>query len=149
MLRTRSSLLALRVCTGAALVAPLRHASISSAFDAGNIVRVDDETPDSAHVKLKIRPDPWTELEKKNHFQWFSFRSLAYGPTSYEIVNAGDASYATDGWRGYEVCASADREVWTRLPTTYDAARGALCWDCDHAASSSMYFAYFDTYDCA
>ena len=47
--------------------------SISSTFDAGNI-EVVEERADG--VQLKIKPDPYTELEEKSHFQWFAFRAV-------------------------------------------------------------------------
>lgn len=147
----RASRLQLRFTRLAALFARCgamaRPVSISAAFDAGNIQRVESKVADV--VALQIRPDPPTELEKKTHSQWFSFRARASGPTKYEIVNAGDVSYPS-AWPGYQVCASIDRKTWSRVPsTTYDPARGALCWDFDHAASGAsddVYFAYFDPY---
>ena len=44
---------------------------ISCEFDSGNIEVVDDTTPsEGLGVQLKIRPDVYTELEKKSHLQW-------------------------------------------------------------------------------
>lgn len=121
--------------------------SISTAFDAGN---AEIERQDGDFVALKIKPDPWTELEQKRHSQWFYFRATASAPGSvrYEISNAGEVSFA-DAWPGYEVCASTDRKTWTRIESTrYDSDRGALCWTYDHGASDlSTFFAYFDPYD--
>ena len=62
-LRLRSALMS----TGSSPV------SISSAFDGGNILLLGTE---GAAVKLEIKPDPYTELEKTHHSQWFSFRAL-------------------------------------------------------------------------
>ena len=120
--------------------------SISSTFDAGNIEVVDLKDD----VQLKIRPDPYTELEKKHHFQWFAFRAVVSAaitqPVKYSIVNAGDASYA-DAWAGSKVCYSTDMRTWQRVEsTTYDATKGALCWDFDHSAAPSVIFSYFDLY---
>ena len=128
--------------------------AISAAFDGGNILRVASEALGSGTVRLQIKADPYTELEKKAHLQWFSFRSCATllegegGLVKYEIVNAGDVSYPS-AWPGYEVCASTDRHRWSRVASTeYDAARGALSWEYDHTAAPGgiAYFAYFDPY---
>mmetsp|Transcript_43051 Transcript_43051/g.139016 ORF Transcript_43051/g.139016 Transcript_43051/m.139016 type:complete len:463 (+) Transcript_43051:125-1513(+) len=128
--------------------APAIAVSISSAFDAGNIVFT---SADASSVRLKVRPDPPTELEKKCHSQWFYFRASAGQPgvVSYEISNAGATSYP-EGWKALKVCASADRKVWTRVDTTnYAADAGALRWTYDHGGANpcSVYFAYFDPYD--
>ena len=119
--------LALRVCASAALVAPAatlrmqRHVSVSAAFDAGNINRLEDG--EDGTVRLAIRGDVPTELEKKTFLQWFYFRARADGPTAYEIVNAGETSFP-DAWSGYQVCASTDRSVWTRVRSTRFALIG-------------------------
>ena len=61
-------------------------------------------------------------------------------------VDAGDASYA-DAWAGSKVCYSTDMRTWQRVESTsYDAAKGALCWDFDHSAAPSVIFSYFDLY---
>ena len=44
-------------------------------------------------------------------------------------------------------CYSTDMRTWQRVEsTTYDAAKGALCWDFDHSAAPSVIFSYFDLY---
>ena len=143
-MRTLAPTLARSALRGVAMKAP--GVSISSTFDAGNIevVSISDD------VQLKIKPDPYTELEKKHHFQWFAFRAVVSAaitqPVKYSIVNAGDASYA-DAWAGSKVCYSTDMRTWQRVEsTTYDATKGALCWDFDHSAAPSVIFSYFDLY---
>ena len=124
--------------------------AISSAFDAGNIEVVDDK---GGVVGLKIKQDPYTELEKKNHMQWFALRAtvtseqMPAAPTKYEVLNAGDVSFP-GAWEGTEIVASVDRKTWTRVEsTTYDKARKVLCWEWQHTADApSVYFAYFDLY---
>jgi hypothetical protein len=119
--------------------------SISSAFDAGNIEVVSNRGTAEPLV-LKIKPDPHTELEKKQHSQWFYFRSTVAAPAkvSYEINNAGATSFPT-AWAEAQVCASTDRKVWTRVGSTrYDAERGALQWTYEHDRASSVFFAFFD-----
>lgn len=123
--------------------------SVSSAFDAGNIDLVEQRDA----VRLRIRPDPHTELEDKTHMQWFAFRStLDTGgqpgaTTIYEIENAGDCSFP-QAWVGSEVVVSHDRKSWWRVDSTqYDEASGTLSWEWEHTASQpSAYFAYFDLY---
>ena len=125
--------------------------SISAAIDGGNIELAEVPVPDQP-VKLKIRPDPYTELEQKSHLQWFYFRATAAAAlprtVSYEIVNAGTVSYPV-AWHGAEVCVSTDRHKWRRIAsTTYDAERGALCFAHEHVAEAggAAYFAFFDPY---
>ena len=124
--------------------------TISSCFDAGNaeVVGFSDVT-----VRLKIKADPYTVLEKKTHMQWFAFRatpsSAATTKVKYELVNAGDVSFP-DAWPGSEVCYSLDKKTWGRVKSTaYDGETKVLSWTFDHAASPSgagVYFAYFDLY---
>lgn len=109
-----------RLCT-ASLAASARHApvrslvSISDSFDGGNIDLVKSS---NGSVQIKIRPDPHTLLEDKEHMQWFAFRATggeSDGTTKYEIINAADVSFP-DAWVGTEVVASTDRSTWTYAP---------------------------------
>lgn len=126
-----------------------RMVSISSAFDGGNI-QVECQTAEA--VQLKIKPDPYTELEKKAHMQSFAFKATADSTSPeqkvmYEIINAKDVSFP-DAWEGTTVCYSTDSETWQRVSSTsFDRASGVLRWEWTHAgAESSVFFAYFDLY---
>ena len=66
-------------------------------------------------------------------------------PLAVTIENAGAASFPS-AWKGYQVCASYDREAWFRVPSTdYDPATGHLSWTVEPAARS-LWFAYFPPY---
>ncbi|KAJ1481838.1 hypothetical protein T484DRAFT_1805898 [Baffinella frigidus] len=95
---------------------------ISSAFDAGNI-EVVDASDATKPITLKVPDDPYTELEKKNHKQWFYFRAsgeLQGKKTTYSIVNAGQCAYP-EAWPGTTVCYSYCRQDWKRcVDTVYD-----------------------------
>ena len=133
---------------------PRALVTISDAFDAGNVELDPSSDADPSKVRVRIKPDPYTELEEKSHMQWFAFRathdasSSAEEKVTYEISNAGECSFAV-AWRGAEVVASHDKETWRRVPSTrYDEERGVLSWDWHHAIGdpASVYFAYFDLY---
>ncbi len=110
---------------------------ISSQFDSGNIETVD--ISENNDVRLKIKKD-----NKSDFFQWFHFRvsGVADAMCRFVIANAGDAAYA-DGWTGYSVCASYDRENWFRVNANYE--EGALSWQIE-PEQDSLYFAYFAPY---
>lgn len=110
---------------------------ISSNFDSGNIEVVD--LSDANTVRLRIRKD-----NKSDFFQWFHFRVSGVRDLlcRFVIENAADAAYA-DGWTGYNVCASYDRENWFRIPTEYKSRQ--LVWEFE-ADQDSLYFAYFAPY---
>ena len=120
--------------------------SISSAFDAGNIEFIGQE---AEQVRLRIKPDPYTELEEKHHMQWFAFRSTVDGPAdvTYAIENAGEVSFP-EAWPGSQVVASTDRKTWKRVESTYyDAETGTLSWKWHSPApAQSVFFSYFDLY---
>jgi murein tripeptide amidase MpaA len=146
--------------------------SISDAYDGGRIELVDikdreggngDDDRPSKVVSLRIKPDPYTELEKKSHLQYFSFRSSIQPtdngddsddkgvPVTYEIVNAAETSYA-DAWRGYTVFHSksvGDPDSWRREPSTrYED--GKLVWKHVHTKNmESVYFSYFPPFSYA
>ena len=148
--------------------------SISDAYDGGNIeyvgqaVSSTDNDPDGTFdvvVSLKIKPDPYTELEKVSHSQYFSFRStvkLDVGDKSdktmsvrYEILNAGETSYAV-AWDGSSIFYSpflGDPDAWQRkLDTIYQKEEGKLIWSHNHNARNhtlSVYFAYFPPFSYA
>lgn len=147
--------------------------SISDSYDSGNgkflsakIINEVDNDCDIA-VNVEIRPDPYTELEKKQHFQYFSFRSsINFSSPSikgifsnketikvkYILQNAGEASYA-DAFNGYSTFVTTratpfDPESWTRTNNcSYE--NGCLTWTHVHdlrPTSSTAYFAYFPPY---
>ena len=141
-------------------MAPKACVTISSAFDAGNIelVSVDargGEAGTAPLVRLKIKPDPFTELENKHHMQWFAFRACLSPDAiakrvTYEIVNAAEVSYP-QAWPGSAVCFSVDKQRWDREPMVYDDQAMVLRWTFDHGAAAALpgagvYFAYFDLY---
>jgi murein tripeptide amidase MpaA len=126
--------------------------SVCSAFDGGNIEFVQFCSGDAAELQVKIRDDPFTEFEQKQHKQWFYFRASGFRQFDasterqfkFAIVNAGQCSYSK-GWEGYNTCASYDRKTWFRVPTQYDSEKGHLQWTMA-VASNQIYFAYFPPY---
>ncbi|PSC73595.1 peptidase carboxypeptidase A [Micractinium conductrix] len=124
--------------------------SVNSSFDSGNIkvVSISSNPGDRVthDVELHIRPEPYCESDKRSHFMWFNFRvsNVAGEALSVRITNAGQASYPS-AWRGYNVCASYDRQHWFRVPTQYDAAAGVLCW-AHTPDKGAVYYAYFAPY---
>jgi len=120
-----------------------------SMFDGGNIECVDATDCTSAlGVQVKVRDDPYTELEKKNHKQWFYFR--AAGPfkgvqSQFTIVNAGKTSYP-EAWPESTVVYSHDRLTWKRcLATWWSEETGHLAWSLTPEADL-VWFAYFAPY---
>lgn len=140
--------------------------SISDAFDGGNIEHVETTTSkdgDEITVKLRIKPDPFTELENTAHFQYFSFLSSISSPSlssssdeqhnnstvvTYKVINAGDASYAV-AWNGATTFYSKDRVTWKRVRNTnFDKETGHLSWTFPHQSSNNerVHFCYFPPY---
>jgi len=108
--------------------------NISSAFDGGNIECVSSES--ASDIQLKIRKDNQSEF-----YQWFYFRLTGARAIScrLRILNAAGVAYL-DGFKGYAVAASYDRESWFRIPTEFDG--NELIFDV-RPELDSMYFAYF------
>jgi len=130
--------------------------SISEAYDGGNgqLLKTEVDNNGETTVFVNIRKDPYTELEEKNHFQYFSFRStvgLVTEPKTvkYVLANAGEASYA-HAWEDSTTFIStnpSDPLSWTRkLDTTYDSTSGELSWTHTHNQNETVYFAYFPPY---
>lgn len=110
---------------------------ISSNFDSGNIIVLDDSVP--SNIRLKIRQD-----HQSDFFQWFHFRlSGAQGQLcALHIEDVADAAYP-DGWTDYQAVASYDRENWFRVSTLYKDDTLTI----QHVPESdSIYFAYFAPY---
>eukprot|EP00581_Thalassiosira_minuscula_P000873 CAMPEP_0183744004 /NCGR_PEP_ID=MMETSP0737-20130205/65510_1 /TAXON_ID=385413 /ORGANISM="Thalassiosira miniscula, Strain CCMP1093" /LENGTH=666 /DNA_ID=CAMNT_0025979639 /DNA_START=256 /DNA_END=2252 /DNA_ORIENTATION=- len=146
--------------------------SISDAYDSGNgefvSLRFADGEDDycDVHVHVKIKPDPFTQLEHKQHFQYFSFRStlnpdspamrgLFHGKKSikvkYVVDNAGYASYAA-AFQGYSTFFTTratpfDPDSWRRKDDTSVVGK-SLTWTHTHEVDgdASAYFAYFPPY---
>ena len=146
--------------------------SISDEYDSGNgefvSCKIEDGEECDISVNVRIKPDPYTDLEGKQHFQYFSFRStLNYNSPAlsgifsnkkslkvkYILQNAGEASYA-DAFNGYSTFVSTkstpfDPDSWTRTRDS-SYANGCLTWshvhDLEDGASSPAVFAYFPPY---
>lgn len=134
--------------------------SISDAFDGGNIDLVEMVGPSASvndddsfiTVKLKIKKDPYTELEKQHHFQYFAFRATVSNTNNsaveahFVIENAGETSFP-QAWKGSTVCYSSNLsgdDDWQRNLQTAYTAGGSLTWKHTFdTTASSVYFAYF------
>jgi len=146
--------------------------SISDSYDSGNGEFVSFNIADGEEdytdviVHVKIKTDPFTDLENKSHFQSFSFRSsvnfnspairgIFSGKRSikvkYIVDNAHEASYA-DAWNGASIFVTKkstpyDADSWHRTSDTkYE--KGVLSWTHVHEleGDSFAYFAYFPPY---
>lgn len=111
--------------------------TISSAFDAGNIIVNDAAKADN--IRLSIRKDTNSDF-----YQWFYFRLTGARNQNCRLVieNAGGAAY-TGGWENYHACASYDRETWFRVETTFENDQLII----SHTPElDSIYYAYFAPY---
>ena len=110
---------------------------ISSRFDGGAIEIVDVKGPQQ--IDLRIRKDSHADF-----LQWFYFRLQGARDAACTIrfLNAGVTSYP-DGWKNYHAVASYDREIWFRVPTTYD---GHVLTISHTPERDSVYYAYFEPY---
>lgn len=111
---------------------------ISCNFDSGAIEVLSAE--DAGSIRLALRPDSHADFR-----QWFHFRLQGSRgrPCRLRIENAGAAAYP-DGWPGYRVAASYDRQHWFRLADTrYE--EGVLSFGLT-PQRDSVYFAYFEPY---
>lgn len=113
---------------------------ISSGFDSGAI-EIDSISSgdDLERIDLRIRRDSHQDFT-----QWFHCRLQgARGRRcAIRFVNAGACTYP-DGWTGYSVVASYDRNDWFRVPTSY--ADGVMTVEIV-PERDSLYFAYFEPY---
>ncbi|MCX4025352.1 carboxypeptidase family protein [Endozoicomonas sp. SM1973] len=110
---------------------------ISDQFDGGNITVVSLE--DADNIQLEIKKD-----NQSDFYQWFYFRFVGEVGKKYQfhITNAVGAAYA-EGWDGYQVLASYDRENWFRMPTRYENGVLSVNFGLEEA---SLFFAYFEPY---
>lgn len=125
--------------------------SISDSHDGGNIKFVRQEPnahdPDVLDCFIRIKPDPFTELEGYSHMQYFSFRALYSGEPQrvrYVIENADNVSYP-EAWPGTTIFFSnnvVDEDSWRRKKDTF-YTQGTLHWEHTHESDGSTYFAFF------
>ena len=115
-----------------------RSIRISANFDAGAIEVIDCSDP--ANIRLAIRKDSHADFR-----QWFHFRlqGACRQPVVLRFENAGECAYA-DGWHGYQVVASYDRQHWFRIA---DTAYDGQVLTCAHTPQAdSVWYAYFEPY---
>lgn len=110
---------------------------IYSNFDSGNIKVNSIESRDK--IQLEIPKD-----NQSDFYQWFHFRLETETELSHtiELQNLKNSAFP-DGWDGYDVVASYDREEWFRVPTTYDGDTLSFTIIPERG---SVYFAYFAPY---
>jgi len=123
--------------------------SISDSFDGGNIQYIkeepDEQDTDVLDVTVRIKPDPYTELEERSHMQYFAFRSTMMSDqrVRYVVENAYDVSYP-EAWPGSTVFWTTnvvDADSWKRVPDTF-YTEGKLHWQ----HTGPAYFSYFPPY---
>lgn len=110
---------------------------IFSNFESGNINVVKADKPED--IQLTIPNDNQSEF-----YQWFHFRLETQAQTEHHIklLNLAKSAYP-EGWQGYDVVASYDREEWFRIPAEFDGDTLSFKVIPDYG---SMYFAYFAPY---
>ena len=110
---------------------------IFSNFESGSINVVKAESKDD--IQLSIPNDNQSELH-----QWFHFRleSEAQQPHTITLLDLANSAYP-EGWNGYDVVASYDREEWFRIPSEFDGDNLTFTVIPEN---ESMYFAYFAPY---
>lgn len=110
---------------------------ISTQFDSGAIEVVSLEDPRG--IQLRIRKDSAAEFA-----QWFHFclHGAQGQSVALRFVNAGACAYP-DGWEGYRVVASTDRQRWFRIDTQFDGQVMTARMTPD---TNAVYFAYFEPY---
>ena len=111
---------------------------IFSNFESGSINVVKAESKDD--IQLSIPNDNQSELH-----QWFHFRleSEAQQPHTITLLDLANSAYP-EGWNGYDVVASYDREEWFRIPSEFDGDNLTFTVIPEN---ESMYFAYFAPYN--
>ena len=111
---------------------------ISSQFDSGNIEVVSAQSPDD--IRLAIPNDNQSEFA-----QWFHFRLVGetFVTHTMTIGNLAKSAYP-EGWKGYNVLASYDRQTWFRIPSEFDGDNLTFSLTLEQP---SVYFAYFIPYN--
>jgi murein tripeptide amidase MpaA len=110
---------------------------IFSNFDGGNINVVKADSPED--IQLTIPNDNQSE-----YYQWFHFRleTQAQEEHTVKLLSLAKSAYP-EGWQGYDVVASYDRDEWFRIPAEFDGDTLTFRF---FPEQGSMYFAYFAPY---
>lgn len=110
---------------------------ISSFFDSGNIKVERANSPED--IVLSITRDNQAEF-----YQWFHFRLQTTPFVNHRvgIVDLAKSAYP-DGWKGYNVLASYDRQTWFRVESLFDGDSLSFAFTPEYA---TVYFAYFIPY---
>lgn len=110
---------------------------ISTQFDSGAIEVLSLE--DHRNIELRIRSDNASEFAQWFHFSLHGAQGL---PVTLRFLNAGTCAYP-EGWEGYQVVASHDRQNWFRIATEFD---GTVMTAQVRPDTQCIYFAYFEPY---
>ena len=137
--------------TTSALLSHRGFLSISDSFEGGNIELLDqtisaseDDEVNTVTIRLGIKPDVYTELERTAHLQYFAFRAtpLLSNRTIQAIFiidNASQVSYPR-AWKGSTVFVGTnllDAHSWRRvLNTFYNETSGELSWTYDFISTN-------------
>lgn len=110
---------------------------ISSQFDSGNIDVVEANSADN--IVLRIHKD-----NQSDFYQWFHFRLVGEVFVTHTLtIRDLEKSAYPDGWKGYHVLASYDRENWFRVPSNFDGNSLSFSLTLEQP---SVFFAYFIPY---
>ena len=123
--------------SGASTIQRMTALHISSGFDSGAIEVVSLEDP--RNIQLRIPSDNAADFA-----QWFHFclHGAAGLSVTLNFLNAAACAYP-QGWDGYSVVASYDRQQWFRIDTRYE---GGVLSASVTPTGQSIYLAYFEPY---
>lgn len=110
---------------------------ISSAFESGNAAVV--SAAHSEDIRITLIPDAQSDF-----YQWFYFSlSTESGrPHCIRILDLKGSAYL-EGWKGYQVHVSYDRQTWFCVPTTFDGDTLTIQFTPE---KSAVYLAYSPPY---
>lgn len=110
---------------------------ITSQFDSGNVSVVSADSP--SDIRVRINKD-----NQSDFYQWFHFRLYSQPSVVHKITIEDLAKSAyPEGWKGYDVLASYDRNEWFRIESNFDGDALSFEFAPEH---TTVYFAYFIPY---
>ena len=119
--------------------------SVSTNFDAGNIIKKRCETIDNINIyTLEIKKDPYPKFTKKKYQNWYYFQVNNVKGKKCKFIIENLVNIDND-WKSHNVVYTYDNRQFYRHPTKLNEKKNCISWEFK-PKKNKIWFSYYVPY---
>jgi murein tripeptide amidase MpaA len=119
--------------------------SVSTNFDAGNIIKKRCETIDNINIyTLEIKKDPYPKFTKKKYQNWYYFQVNNVKGKKCKFIIENLVNIDND-WKNHNVVYTYDNRQFYRHPTKLNEKKNCISWEFK-PKKNKIWFSYYVPY---